>query len=610
MQLSQSNYLQHREQIEWSRMPAGLTDKPKTVTDNAAAKGWADMGEQTQKATEQFFKLCNLLIAKDGSLVDGNSSAAKPPASKPKRIRAPKAEKAAAPAGSKLIIDLPRNIPQAKEVPMIATPNAFIKRYVGMHGKIKPREGRGSILELVHGLQKAITEGRISQSHHCSAEIGKMQSSLINLFYNMDERGKIEIDAPSLAHYKEIAQGEEVRTSVKLLKQFIQINGKAPDKVKAEKLGKRIAIAYDTIPKEDPYRSELAAAAKSVAAFVSGETKAVGIPAATLHGLGGIAAGGVNGLGFVAGSGEGAIIRLLRQEGVKNLSDATLKKAFRRTVAPGLCLEIAKSLIRRGELTMEVLNNPDVKKKFIGLDGVNGEASTSGRITDLDILELRLQNAARSNSTVAGLGNAGTNMVPQTKSRREATSKPVAKQSEGQIMSTEALKTMKFETIGLTGKWKALIGDPAPGFSAMVYGLPKQGKSTFCLQLANDLAKHGQVLYCALEEGFGSTLSEKLHRLGIASNSLQFANQIPQDLSSYKFVFIDSVSEVGLDAEGLRELRKANPGVAFIFVYHSTKSGNFRGSNTDAHDVDIIVEVKNGTASARGRYAPPSEMAI
>jgi predicted ATP-dependent serine protease len=244
------------------------------------------------------------------------------------------------------------------------------------------------------------------------------------------------------------------------------------------------------------------------------------------------------------------------------------------------------------------------------LAGVGSDASEYGvGISDIDILEMRLQNR---NRTLNGLGSAdeltirkqplpGKQEPPRSVSRVPAT---------GQIMSAQALKTMKFETIGLTGKWKNLIGDPAPGFSAMVYGLPKQGKSTFCLQFANDLAKLGQVLYCALEEGFGATLSEKLHRLGIGANTLQFGNQIPKDLRLYKFVFIDSVSEAGLDAEGLRELRTANPGTAFIFVYHSTKAGNFRGTNTDAHDVDIIVEVKSGMASARGRYAPPSEMAI
>ena len=83
------------------------------------------------------------------------------------------------------------------------------------------------------------------------------------------------------------------------------------------------------------------------------------------------------------------------------------------------------------------------------------------------------------------------------------------------MISSGELLGMDFETIGLSGKYRTLIGDPAPGFSAMVFGLPKSGKSTLCLDLARHLAlHHGRVLYCAIEEGFGYTLKEKIERLG------------------------------------------------------------------------------------------------
>lgn len=374
MQLTQSNYLQHREHIDWSRMPAALTDKPKTVTDNAAAKGWTDMGEQTQKATEQFFKLCNMLIVKDPSLLKSEAATSTPETHAPAPKPAPKKakprqsatgkEKTAKPLGSKLIIDLPAGIPQPSQVPLIATHTAFIKRYVTMHGKVKTRD---QIVALLHGLQKAITEQRVRSSGPAMREIQKMQGELITLAEKMTDPVKIEINEPYLSHYKQVAQGEEVRTSVKLLKQFIQVNGKSPDKAKVEKLGKKLAATYDSIPKEDIYRNELAAGAKAVADYVSGAKKTVGIPEAALHGLGGIAAGhSVSGLGIVPGSGDGAIIRLLREEGAKNLSDATLKKAFRKTLVPSLCLEIARSLIHRGELTMDVLNNAPSKKSPAG----------------------------------------------------------------------------------------------------------------------------------------------------------------------------------------------------------------------------------------------------
>ena len=48
----------------------------------------------------------------------------------------------------------------------------------------------------------------------------------------------------------------------------------------------------------------------------------------------------------------------------------------------------------------------------------------------------------------------------------------------------------------------------------MVFGQPKSGKSNLMLEFAHHLAReHGEVLYCAIEEGFGYTLQEKVGRL-------------------------------------------------------------------------------------------------
>jgi hypothetical protein len=46
------------------------------------------------------------------------------------------------------------------------------------------------------------------------------------------------------------------------------------------------------------------------------------------------------------------------------------------------------------------------------------------------------------------------------------------------IVGSGELLKMDFQTIGLKGKYRELIGDPSVGFTAMVYGLPKSGKST------------------------------------------------------------------------------------------------------------------------------------
>ena len=171
------------------------------------------------------------------------------------------------------------------------------------------------------------------------------------------------------------------------------------------------------------------------------------------------------------------------------------------------------------------------------------------------------------------------------------------------VVPSRELLRMEFETLGLQGRYRELLGDPSVGFSAMVYGLPKSGKSTLCLDFANYLAQHhGQVLYCAIEEGFGYTLKEKIERLGAAHPRLFVAGQLPKSLESFDFVFIDSVSKAGMDLSQLEVLRKDYPRTSFIFIYHTTKEGRFRGENAHAHEVDVIVQVENGLAKAKGRF--------
>ena len=162
---------------------------------------------------------------------------------------------------------------------------------------------------------------------------------------------------------------------------------------------------------------------------------------------------------------------------------------------------------------------------------------------------------------------------------------------------------MDFETIGLHGKYRDLIGDPSVGFSCMVYGKPKSGKSTLCIDFAKHLAEHhGKVLFCAIEEGYGYTLKEKLERLDAIHDNLYISRNIPDNLSDYQFVFIDSVSKGKITNEKLNELIKSHPGTAFVFIFHSTKEGNFRGGQENAHDVDVIIEVEDGKAKGMGRF--------
>ena len=159
-------------------------------------------------------------------------------------------------------------------------------------------------------------------------------------------------------------------------------------------------------------------------------------------------------------------------------------------------------------------------------------------------------------------------------------------------MSSMDIMNKSFETIGLRGEYARFVGDPAPNFAMMVYGKPFRGKSSWSMCFAHELARTiAPVFYWATEEGISKTLQEKIGRLGVAHPRLDFGKKLPSDLSKYRFVFIDSVTDSGLDSKALRELKASHPWIGFVYVFQATKDGKFRGDNTFAHDMDTILNV-------------------
>lgn len=185
-------------------------------------------------------------------------------------------------------------------------------------------------------------------------------------------------------------------------------------------------------------------------------------------------------------------------------------------------------------------------------------------------------------------------------------------QNNGKIMSSLDFANLEFSTIGLKDKWLEFIGDPAPGFTAMVYGRSKMGKSYLCVDFAGYLARnHGKVLYVAKEEKLDATLQKKLKDKDVSNENLFVADNLPKSLSGYQFVFLDSVNKLGLSPQELTKLKTDNPGVSFIYVFQSTKEGKFRGTNEFQHDVDVVIEVpEKGIAIQNGRFNQGGEMRI
>lgn len=180
------------------------------------------------------------------------------------------------------------------------------------------------------------------------------------------------------------------------------------------------------------------------------------------------------------------------------------------------------------------------------------------------------------------------------------------------VISSIEFENLPIETLGLFGKWYDLIGDATPGFIVMIFGKPKLGKTYLAIDLAGFLAFYfGPVLYVTKEEGFSGTFQQKIIEQEAAHPELYIANQIPEDLNPYEFVFFDSATKLNLVPEDIAWYKQLYPGKTFVYVFQATKDGNFRGSQEFEHDVDVIIEVYElGKARQYGRFNQGAEMEI
>jgi predicted ATP-dependent serine protease len=109
--------------------------------------------------------------------------------------------------------------------------------------------------------------------------------------------------------------------------------------------------------------------------------------------------------------------------------------------------------------------------------------------------------------------------------------------------------------------------------------------------------------YVAKEEKLDATLQKKLNDTNVKNPNLFVSDYLPGDVSEFDFVFIDSVNKMELQPNDLEELKTKFPNVSFIYVFQTTKEGNFRGSNHFQHDVDVVIEIpEKGKAVQNGRF--------
>lgn len=186
------------------------------------------------------------------------------------------------------------------------------------------------------------------------------------------------------------------------------------------------------------------------------------------------------------------------------------------------------------------------------------------------------------------------------------------------IMSSQDLQDYDYPKYKFKGRWKDFMGQPSRNCHYMIFGLPKSGKSTFAMHFAKYLADtFGQVLYVAAEEGFSSTLQNKVKAFGLNSDRIHFSNfrdaqniKNLLDTGEFDFVFIDSVNYIKISPEEIEEIKAEHPNLSIITIQQATKDGSYKGDTAYAHNCDSIIVVEGGIATQKGRFQEESRIQV
>lgn len=178
-----------------------------------------------------------------------------------------------------------------------------------------------------------------------------------------------------------------------------------------------------------------------------------------------------------------------------------------------------------------------------------------------------------------------------------------------------------FRTLPFDGEWLAAVGRPEPTGSWMVYGPPKNGKTTFALMLAKYLSRFVRVAYDSVEEGLSLTIRLAMERVGMldAGGSVVLLDRegVPELMErlsrrrSPDVVVVDSVQFLDLKFADYRRLKEAFPRKLFIYVSHV--EGQQPEGNTARRiwrDANVAFKVQGFRAFPVGRYGGGQPLTI
>ncbi len=310
--ITASNYFIEVERIGVDTLPETLKKGHDLVvksTSNGA--GWANYqsSEGIKKVIDLYFQKLNDYAS---TLKHSQSQAKSSLEPKKKPVTEKSKERKASPKKTKDKKE-PKNV---KQVEHIGEEVKFIKRYVGLHNKVK---SPNAILTFIKALQRSIVQKLIRKTSPLSDEIEMIQTKLVHVYNKMKGEESFAINEKDLNRLVAIAGGEEVYPSIAVIKRYIGMQGKDDDK-KINSFLKYLEslVEKKKLTKDDPYADKVNTIYKSLRQRTGSK---ISISKAELNGLEGIVkvCGCKDGMGKIYKTGG----RKLRPCKSKTYSDAS-----------------------------------------------------------------------------------------------------------------------------------------------------------------------------------------------------------------------------------------------------------------------------------------------
>lgn len=260
--ISRENYYERIKGVSFKQFDADMNSM-KEMVDQITRKGSDWTAYENDTTVKETFDLYFQALALE--LKDAKSE--KKPSTKPtpkkevKRTKAPvkRQKKRQTTKPDKKAPTKPTANPNAKKVEAFSDEIKFMKRFMNMDGKLK---NRNQIRLFINALQKAIRERRITKTSPYAKQIMEIQDSLIRFhkrFKTDNQKEPVSYSDATRTKYLTLIGRQIELLSVKLIKSYINLQGKIIPNQKAKNLHNRIANAINKskLTKRDKYWKEV-----------------------------------------------------------------------------------------------------------------------------------------------------------------------------------------------------------------------------------------------------------------------------------------------------------------------------------------------------------------